>query len=82
MSLENIGHGIGIHSLTQIALAMDKELTDRILLLIGWAKVADNELFAYTDKELTNTVRLSSWLVAQTGMTNTHTDISHCTDQN
>ena len=35
MSMENIGHGIGIHSLTQIALAMDKELTDRILLLIG-----------------------------------------------
>ena len=33
-----VEHGItkyGIHSLTQIVLAMDKELTNRILLLIG-----------------------------------------------
>ena len=37
----------GIHSFTQITQAGDKELTynqltDRILLLIGWTKVADN----------------------------------------
>ena len=42
----SLNHGItkyGIHSLMQITLAMDKELTNRQdSLLIGWAKVADN----------------------------------------
>ena len=38
-------HGIikyGIHSLTQVALAMDKELTNWQDSAPDWAKVADN----------------------------------------
>ena len=44
----------------------------------GMAVCCVTRLLSYAVKELANSVILSSWLVAQTGLTDTHIDILLC----